>query len=225
MNREAINAFIFDMDGLLLDTEAVYERAWIKAADMWKLAGIDTVHRSVYGFSEYDTLLVLKKNYGNGFDAKGFWDLTTDIALDMMKESGVPEKAFARETLLFLKEKSCPLAVASSSSRGLVSHLLEKAGMLDLFDVIVCGDEIERAKPDPQIYLTACKKLGLNPCECAAVEDSPNGILSAYNAGLKCIMIPDRVPADDDIKKCLWKLYVNLGELKNLFEHECHFHR
>ena len=195
------------------------------ATDMWKLAGIDTVHRSVYGFSEYDTLLVLKKNYGNGFDAKGFWDLTTDIALDMMKESGVPEKAFARETLLFLKEKSCPLAVASSSSRGLVSHLLEKAGMLDLFDVIVCGDEIERAKPDPQIYLTACKKLGLNPCECAAVEDSPNGILSAYNVGLKCIMIPDRVPADDDIKKCLWKLYVNLGELKNLFEHECHFHR
>ncbi len=214
MREEEINAFVFDMDGLLLDTEAVYERAWIKAADMWKLPGIDAVHKSVYGFSESDTLLVLKKNYGTGFDAKGFWDLTTDIALDVMKESGVPEKAFARETLLFLKEKSCPLAVASSSSRGLVSHLLEKAGMLDLFDVIVCGDEIERAKPDPQIYLTACKKLGLNPCECAAVEDSPNGILSAYNAGLKCIMIPDRVPADDDIKKCLWKLLNNLGELK-----------
>ncbi|MBO7638753.1 MAG: HAD family phosphatase [Treponema sp.] len=217
MSGDGIKAFVFDMDGLLLDTEAVYDSAWIKAAKMWNLDGIEPVHRSVYGFSESDTLLVLKENYGNDFDAKGFWNLTTDISLDMMNESGVPEKAFARETISFLKKKSYPLALASSSSRDLVSQLLEKAGMLDLFEVIVCGDEIERAKPDPQIYISACKKLGLSPSECAAVEDSPNGILSAYNAGLKCIMIPDRLPATEEIKKYLWKLYSNLGELKEWF--------
>ena len=214
MSGDGIKALVFDMDGLLLDTEAVYEKAWIVAAGMWNLQGIDEVHKSVYGFSEADTLMTLKKVYGKDFDAKGFWDLTTDIALDMMNESGVPEKAFAVETLSFLKQKSYPLAMASSSSRDLVSQLLEKAGMLDLFDVIVCGDEIERAKPDPQIYISACKKLGLSPSECAAVEDSPNGILSAYNAGLKCIMIPDRLPASEEIKKYLWKLLDNLGELK-----------
>ncbi|MBO4318854.1 MAG: HAD family phosphatase [Treponema sp.] len=216
MSSGEIKAVVFDMDGLLLDSEAVYEKAWIMAAGMWNLQGIDEVHKSVYGFSEADTLQTLKKFYGNDFDAKGFWDLTTDLSLDIMNENGVPEKAFARETLAYLKKSTYSIALASSNSRELVTHLMTKAGMLEYFDVTVCGDEISRAKPDPEIYITACKKLNI-PCdECAAVEDSPNGIMSAWNAGLKCIMIPDRVPATDEIKKYLWKLCGNLGELSDI---------
>ncbi|MBP5452822.1 MAG: HAD family phosphatase [Treponema sp.] len=218
MSGEAIKAVVFDMDGLLLDSEAVYEKAWIMAAGMWDLQGIDEVHKSVYGFSETDTLLTLKKVYGEDFDAKGFWDLTTDLSLDIMNETGVPEKPFARETLAHLKKSSYPIALASSNSRELVIQLMTKALMLEYFDVMVCGDEIERAKPDPEIYRTACQKLGMSPCDCAAVEDSPNGILSAWNAGLKCIMIPDRVPASEEIKKYLWKLCGNLGELNEILK-------
>ena len=214
MNEFIPKAFVFDMDGLLLDSETVYEKAWIMAADMWNLDGIERVHKSVLGFSESDTILTLKKNYGQDFDAKGFWDLTTDLSLDIMNETGVPEKPFARETLAWLKNQSYSIALASSNSRELVIHLMTKAGMLSYFDVMVCGDEITRAKPDPEIYRTACQKLGMSPGDCVAVEDSPNGIISAWNAGLKCIMIPDRVPADENIKKHLWKLLNNLGELK-----------
>ena len=218
MSGEAIKAVVFDMDGLLLDSEAVYEKAWIMAAGMWDLKGIDEVHKSVYGFSETDTLLTLKEVYGEDFDAKGFWDLTTDLSLDIMNETGVPEKTFARETLAHLKKSSYPIALASSNSRELVIQLMTKALMLEYFDVMVCGDEISRAKPDPEIYMTACRKLGFSCDECAAVEDSPNGILSAWNAGLKCIMIPDRVPASEEIKKYLWKLYGNLGELNEILK-------
>ena len=214
--QNQIQAVIFDMDGVLLDSEAVYAEGWRIAGEKKNLRGIDAFHKTILGLSEQDTIAALKKFYGHDFDGAEFWNLTTEISVEIMNRTGVPEKPFARTTLESLKRKNIRLALASSSSRAIVQYLMEKAGLMEFFDVAICGDEIKNANPDPEIYTAACMKLNLSTSECIAVEDSPNGVKSAVAAGLKCIMIPDRVQPDESIRKAAWKVLSSLKDIINL---------
>ena len=100
-----MRAVVFDMDGVLLDSETVYELAWREAAGMLGLDGIDEVHSKVLGMDEKGCIETLQGRYGKDFDAKGFWDLTTDLSVKYMEEKGIPLKPYAREVLVYLKAK------------------------------------------------------------------------------------------------------------------------
>ena len=211
-----MRAVVFDMDGVLLDSETVYELSWREAAGMLGLDGIDEVHSKVLGMDEKGCIETLQGRYGKDFDAKGFWDLTTDLSVKYMEEKGIPLKPYAKEILVYLKAKEYPLALATSNDRDFAQDVLRNSALLDFFDSAVYGNDISKSKPEPEIYLKACEKLGVAPGNTVAVEDSPNGIKSAWSAGLKTVMVPDRIQPDDELLKSVWNLLPDLKSLEKI---------
>lgn len=120
----------------------------------------------------------------------------------------------AEECLKRLSEKGCILALASSTRRTSVERQLTRAGLIKYFKTLTCGDSVKHSKPDPEIYTKACASVGVLPQDCAAVEDSPNGVISAYRAGLKVIMVPDQIQPTDEIKKMCTAVLTSLDELE-----------
>ena len=122
---------------------------------------------------------------------------------------------YADETLSYLVKKYT-VALATSTRREKASRQLENAGVKKYFSSLTFGDMVTHSKPEPEIYLMACRSAGLKPEECAAVEDSPNGIKSCFSAGLKPVMIPDRIQPSEEIKKLCWKIGKPVSILKEI---------
>ncbi|MBQ6888915.1 MAG: HAD family phosphatase [Lachnospiraceae bacterium] len=196
-NKE--KAVIFDMDGVLFDTEKLCRETWNKIAKEHNLDNIDEVLTACTGSNRQDTILYMKKVYGEDFDALAFMEICSQINIKKMQEEGIPIKKGAKEILDYLKEENYKVGLASSTRKCRVLENLKNSGFKDYFQVVIGGDMIEHSKPSPDIYLLACKELGVNPAETFAIEDSPNGIRSAYNAGMKAIMVPDLLPPTEEI--------------------------
>ncbi|MBE6579973.1 MAG: HAD family hydrolase [Ruminococcaceae bacterium] len=188
-----MKAIVFDMDGVLFDTEKVYFEAWDRvAAEMnidvteirWKCAG----HNAADIAAMFDAYFDGKVTYAE------FGPRKTAAFCRILEEDGLPEKEGLHQILAFLKENGYRIALATSTRKeGAVDHLT-KAGILAYFDVLTTGDMFTHGKPDPEIYLTACRLLGSDPAETYAVEDSYAGLESAHRAGMKPVMIPDLFP-------------------------------
>lgn len=200
------------MDGLMFDTERLYLKANVRAA---KELGIGPVE-----FMTYRTLGLtsdkVREEWQREFKEKGLEILTRrDIYIrEYYEQNQVPVKDGLKELLLYLKEAGLKTAVASSTGESKVRYLLRDAGIEAYFDVIVCGDMVKRSKPDPQIYLCAADMLDVRAGECFALEDSRNGICSAYTAGCRVIMVPDLWQPDDRAKKMAEKICEDLNEVK-----------
>ena len=136
---------------------------------------------------------------------------------ETLSEKGLETKKGTEELLKFLKAKNIICAIATASPIDRSQRYLQNVGILQYFDRIISARNMKEGKPSPDVYEFAVKELGLQPEECYAVEDSPNGALSAYRAGLKVIMIPDQSPTDDEIKKIIFAEVENLAEIKNFF--------
>jgi HAD superfamily hydrolase (TIGR01509 family) len=125
---------------------------------------------------------------------------TEMLMLETMERDGMPMKPGVREILEWLKKHGYRIAMASSSSQKSVRHHLERAEILDYFETLTTGDMVKHSKPQPDIYQKACESIGQKPENCYAIEDSPNGIRSAYSAGMKVIMVPDLQQPDEEIQ-------------------------
>lgn len=206
-----IDAVVFDMDGVLLDTESVSEQAWITASREIGSGDAEEMYASCVGMTEPMIRASIERRIGKkaADDFFAGWNREFD---KIIAEDGVPVMPYAGEALENLRGKF-RLALASSTRGELVRKQLGDAGLLDFFEVVVSGDMVGKGKPDPEIYRTACNFLNLPPEKCAAVEDSPNGIMSAYSAGLKPVMIPDRIKPDEETGRLLWKLFPSLRDL------------
>lgn len=209
MNTE-IQAVIFDMDGVLFDSERITRIQWKIAADEYHISDVETAVKDCTGRSVDDTCVYLKKKYGDDFPAREFRQRCSILFHTYVDKAGLPLMPYAKEILQYLKEKGYRLALASSTRTVTVTKELKEAGMYDYFETVTCGDMVQHSKPAPDIYLMACDSLHLSPSVCAAVEDSPNGIRSAYAAGMKCIMVPDQIQPDDEIKQMLYQNCVSL---------------
>ena len=207
-----IRAILFDMDGVLLDTESVCEVCWAKAADEIGLSNIHEIFMQCVGRSKTDTEKLLEKYLPDEGAAVKFRNRTSELFSVVEKEQGLNKMPFVVDCLESLKKAGFRLAVASSTRAAKVHPQLTNAGIHDYFETFTTGDTVTHSKPDPEIYLKAAASLNLQPEECVAIEDSPNGVRSATNAGIKCIMIPDLIQPDSEMKEKAWKIFSNLKE-------------
>ncbi|WP_304942417.1 HAD family hydrolase [Vallitalea guaymasensis] len=195
-----IEGIIFDMDGLMLDTESIALESWERAGkDFGYVISRELMMKAV-GRTLVDTRKLLVKNLGDDFPFEEVRKVRIDYTKEFMSLNGVPMKEGLIEFLEYCRTMEIPTAVATSTNRSDAIELLEKVDIVGYFNTIVCGDEIEKGKPEPDIFLLASKKLGVNPERCIVLEDSENGILAATRANMIPIWIPDII-AESDIAR------------------------
>lgn len=191
-----VKAVIFDMDGVLIDTEKWLVKYWCQAAEE---AGFPMKRehalaiRSLAG--EYANAY-LKEIFGEKFS---YWTIRERRKVLMnqhIKKNGIEKKPGVEEVLDYLQGKGIKTAVATATDPERAKKYLEEIGIYDKFDKVICATMVKHGKPEPDIYLYACEQIGEKPKDCLAVEDSPNGVQSAVSAGLRTIMVPDLTDPD-----------------------------
>ena len=198
-----IKAIIFDMDGTLYDTEAVYKIAWIKA-------GIpEETYYKLIGRSRVNIRQIL---FDEGFDVDKVCQKKAEYTQELLKD-GIPLKSGVIETLSFLKENGFKTAIATSSAIEVAKKYLAQTNMEQFFDKTRSGNRLEHGKPAPDIFLYAAQELNASPSECMVVEDSYNGVMAGVNAKMHTVMIPDLVPADEFMQKSANAILDSLKEL------------
>jgi len=199
--RDRALAVVFDMDGLMLDTEPTYKVAWQRAAQDLGYRLHDSLYRTLIGRSEPDSEAELIRAFGADFPTAEFrrgWMAQWRIAVD---KTGVSMKDGFLELLALLEERRTPIAIATSSDERRARFSLRYAGLEGRIRVVISGDQVELGKPAPDIFLEAARRLGVNPRDCVALEDSSAGIQSAVAARMTALMIPDlQVPTAEAIR-------------------------
>lgn len=197
-------AIVFDMDGVLFDTERVCRIVWLDICREIGFENGETALKECTGLNRKSEAEYFAKNCPD-IDFEWFINRLSKGFAKWIDENGMPVKTGTRELLTWLKGNVWKTALATSSRLEAALHHLEVTGLTEMFDEMVTGDIVEKGKPDPEIYLTACEKLGAVPSETYAVEDSRNGLWSAYNAGMKAILVPDLIEPTEDMLRIAYR--------------------
>ena len=214
-----IQGIVFDMDGILFDTEHLALKSWLHTGKLLNLNVTEEIVRKTIGYNAEMTWQILKNEVGD-FDQKKARLIRSEYISSYISENGVPQKKGLIEILEFLSEAQIRLAVATSTARKNAEFYLKSAGIFSFFDSILCSDQIEKPKPAPDIYLKSCKQLGVDPVLCLAIEDSYAGITAAYRAKMKPIMIPDILPPNDAMHEMAYTILPDLLALKEFINRE-----
>lgn len=208
-----IQAIVFDMDGVLFDTERLYNIAWRDAAEEFPLnTDFDGLITRCIGLNHADTRVLFDELLGTDFPFDDYF-ASVNRHFKQLIDKDLPIKDGVYEILNWLKEKGVPTALATSTSRKSALSHLERTRLLSYFDAVITGDMVEHSKPAPDIYLLAYEALHQNSTDCIAVEDSPNGIRSAYAAKMMPVMVPDQLPANEELRAMLFLECASLCEL------------
>lgn len=216
MQQINVKGVLFDMDGVILDTEKLYTRFWCEAAQD---LGFPMTHEMALGMRSLSREVgerQLKAYLGEEVDYQQVRSKRIEMMSEFIKENGVELKPGIHELLDFLKENGIKTAVATSSPLDRTKEYLGQVGLVDAFDELVSGHMVEHGKPAPDIYLYAAKKLGLKPEECLVLEDSPTGLLAAYRAGCIPVMVPDQDQPDEETRNRAYAVVENLVAVKEL---------
>ena len=216
-----IKAVVFDMDGLMIDTERLWVESMMEAGRQLNYNYDEKYIISIAGLRKdlYDAQLA--KHMGEGFDVEKVREIALKV-FDYKLESGqLKAKQGVKELISYLKEKEVIIAIASSSTKEEVEYRLNLIGIdIGLFDNIIGGDMVKKAKPDPEIYQKSCQVLGIEPKYVMALEDSEFGIESAGRAGVVPIHIPDLKPSTEKTRKYAYKTFESLFDVIDLFENK-----
>ena len=196
-----ITAVVFDMDGVLFDTERLCKDCWIALSKEYEIPNMEEVYALCIGVNVQATRQIVYENYGKDFPFEEYDKRASEMYNRYIAEHGVPVKDGVRETLEALAKAGVKIAVASSTRREKVLRLLASAGIDRYFTAVVGGDTVTHSKPHPEIFLKACEALGVTPEEAIAVEDSHNGIRSAHAAGMAPVMVPDLLPVTEEMRE------------------------
>ena len=210
-----IKGVIFDMDGTLFDTETLFQNEWNHIASEMGVTLPANFKYEICGTSGEPMDRILEKYY-HVDKGTPIQKLCKARVIELLKKE-VPLKPGVESILSFFQEKNLPMAIGSSSPLPLILQNLEVTGLTPYFQALASGDEVERGKPSPDIFLLAAEKLGVPPSECLVFEDSPNGIRAASNAGMIPILVPDIMPITDDIRQQRAHLFKTLAEAETCF--------
>ena len=212
-----MTTFLFDMDGTLFDTEKHYQWAWRKAiadagyeldaSEVLKLRSLGAPY-NVAQFQEW---------FGEEVDYRAIRQERVDLMKDMLAHE-IPLKPQVPQTLEKLRQMGYSMAVVTATAQEQAVSNLKLAGLLPFFDHVISASMVKRGKPAPDVYLYACEVLGVQPENCYAVEDSPNGVMSAHAAGCRTIMIPDLSQPDAELSRLLYRKLDTFGELINILK-------
>lgn len=206
---------IFDMDGVIFDTENLILSCWCFLAEKYDIPQIEDTFRRAIGVSSEGTKKIVREVYGDDFPCEMFWKEWKQLFDQKIEKQGMPVKRGARELLSFLKINGYRVGLASSTRHETVVDELTQVGLIDFFEVLVGGDMVERGKPEPDIYLCVCEKMEIDPKETFAIEDSWNGVRSAAGAGLRVFHVPDLLEPNEEMERLSYAVYDDLIDLRN----------
>ena len=199
-----LKAVIFDMDGTLIDTEKYYRIFWPKAMAEFGYHMTDEQALSMRSLGRPFAPARLKELFGENVDYVKVRQRRKELMETCIDKEGIQPKPGAVQLLSILKKRGITTAIATATDLERTAKYLKMAGLEGYFDEIISATMVKEGKPSPDVYLYACEKLGMKPEECIAVEDAPNGVLSAYRAGCKVIMVPDQTEPDEELRKYLY---------------------
>ena len=202
-----ITAVIFDMDGLMIDSERVTFEGYKHVLAKHNLTLSLEAYKTLLGKPVKAVYELFHKDYGDDFDVEETIKAVHQYMADLFENEGVPLKEGLIELLKYLKENDYKTIVATSSQRHRVDHILELSGLQKYFDDSICGDEVTKGKPDPEVFLKSCQKLGIN---------------AAYSAGIKVICIPDLKYPDHKFAIMTNKIMDNLSNVRDYLANENH---
>ena len=220
---DKVNTVIFDMDGVIFDTERIYLEAWTDVFDKYGYKMTKEVYTSVMGVGRKNVIKTFKHIYGNDLPIDKMYKEKDQILFNRIEEGTVPTKEGVHEILSFLRENDYKVALATSAKRQRVDKHLKDANLEGVFDVTVCGDEVEKAKPNPDIFLKAANKLEGDRERCIVVEDSLAGVKAGHNAGMIVVNIPDLKDYDDELERFSHKVFKNLIDFKEYLDLEFNY--
>lgn len=196
-----IKAVIFDMDGLMFDTEPIYHRSWYEAAKELGYYLEKGFFRKTQGRNNTDAESILIQHTSPDFDLKMFRKKWKEKWFRIGTDEGINRKEGLTDLLNLLKSENVPMGLATSSNREIMDFCLNETGLRSFFRTTVCGQDVARGKPEPDIYLEAAKRLNTEPVDCIVLEDSSSGALAGINAHMRVILIPDQVEPGKEIKQ------------------------
>jgi HAD superfamily hydrolase (TIGR01509 family) len=212
-----VKAVVFDMDGLLFDSESVYRDAMMATARDWGLEMTNDFFLNLVGAPWAGNVPMLRDHYGPDFDTEAFRREATR-RFHLVADAEICLQAGVLEILDALDQLSLPRAVATSSMHPTVQHHLGQHGLLERFDALVAQGDYARGKPAPDPFLTAAGRLGVAPEDCLALEDSHNGVRAAHAAGMMTIMVPDLLDATEEMHSLCVRIARDLHEVRELLE-------
>lgn len=207
-------AVIFDMDGVIFDTERVYLEIWQSVFEKYGYKMTKELYVNVMGTGRKNVIKTFLENFGDDLPIEKMYEEKDNQLFYIRENQGIPLKEGVKELFSMLKEKNYKIALATSAKRERVEKQIKDKWLKESFDAIVCGDDVEKGKPSPDIFLKAAKKIDVEPENCFVVEDSPAGIKAAFSGGMKGIHVEDLKAADEDILKYCEKNFKNLQEIK-----------
>lgn len=216
LSSKAVQGVLFDMDGVVLDTEKLYARFWREAA---AALGHTMSYEQALGMRSLSATAgqaQLERYFGKGVSRAEFRAKRIELMDAYIDVHGVDLKPGIRELLDYLEDQGIKTAITTSSPLERVRRYLGPHGLLERFDCLCSGTEVAHGKPEPDIYLHGAACLGLQPEDCLAIEDSPAGVLSAYRAGCKAVMVPDLDQPDAETEQLLFAKADSLLDVINL---------
>lgn len=215
-----IEAVIFDMDGLLIDSETVTYKAYKETCARYNKQIDSAFYLPLIGTNAAYTEARFTQYFGDPQVAAKVVAETHEAIRLIFEKEGIPLKLGAVTLINYFKKQGMKLAVATSTSRFRAEPILKKCGIYEKFDTIVCGDEVAKSKPDPEIYLKAAIALGSEPSTTMVLEDSENGIIGAYAAGMTSVNVPDLKPPSEVVLEKAHYIAENLEAVIPWFENK-----
>ncbi len=209
---------IFDMDGVIFDTERLCLECCVPAAEKLGLAGIEEVVCECVGLTDEETDRRFRAYYGEDAPIDAFHQEVYQAFMARYEAEGMTVKKGVVELLSYLKQAGAAVAIGSSTRSDLIEMELRSAGLFEYFDVIVGGDMVEHSKPAPDVFLLAAEKLSVAAGDCIVIEDSFNGVRAAHAAGCTVFMVQDLLEPTDEIRELADQVFPSLVEVREWFE-------